>query len=842
MRIVIDLQGAQTESRVRGIGRYSLSLARAMARNAGEHEIWLVLSSAFPDTILDIRLAFSGLVPSKRIRVFQVPLPVAEIEPENDWRARAAEKIREHFIAQLKPDVVFVSSLFEGLIDNAVTSVGSFTSGDRTAVTLYDLIPFMDQARYLPNAVHRDHYFRKLQSLKKARLLLAISESARQEAIDAFGLLPECVVNISTAIDDGFRPIALAEDLVEQLRVRYDIKRKMVMYAPGGFDTRKNVDGLIKAYALLPAVLRAEHQLIIVSKIQDGDRLTLRGLQKSAGLADDELVLTGYVSDPDLIALYNLATLFVYPSKHEGFGLPALEAMACGAPTIGSNTSSVPEVIGWDDALFDPVDLRSIAKVMERGLCDEAFRRALCIRAVSQAAKFSWDGCAKRALTALELLQSGVMCVSSSGSVKLIDAIAEISACSDPSDSDLASVAAAMAFNDAADIPKQLLLDVSELVQRDAMTGIQRVVKSILKELLNSPPAEYMVRPIYFDGTQYRYADRFASKFLNASDQDLPDEIVEFNQDDTYLSLDLNAAFTSLVHDFHHHLRCIGVHLYFVVYDILLVQRPDWWPAGTSDLFEQWLRSISQVATGLVCISESVAEEVRCWLKGHSPQRPDELQIRSFHLGADLGNSMPTKGMPDDAQSVLATLKSRISFLMVGTVEPRKGHAQTLATFEQLWDSGHEINLVIVGKAGWLVDSLVRRLRAHPELNRRLFWLNGVSDQYLGMIYAASTCLIVASEGEGFGLPLIEAAQHGLPIIARDIPVFREVAGDHAFYISANNSVELAAAIQEWLALYATDEHPKSDAMSWLTWKRSAANLIEQIDPIKRDLVFLTGC
>ena len=116
----------------------------------------------------------------------------------------------------------------------------------------------------------------------------------------------------------------------------------------------------------------------------------------------------------------------------------------------------------------------------------------------------------------------------------------------------------------------------------------------------------------------------------------------------------------------------------------------------------------------------------------------------------------------------------------------------------------------------------------HKELGQRLFWLEGISDEYLEKIYDACTCLIMASEGESFGLPLIEAAQHKLPIIARDIPVFREVAGKHAFYFKNSNEPEvLAGAIKEWMKLYEQNKHPKSDTMPWLTWKESTKNLVD---------------
>jgi glycosyltransferase involved in cell wall biosynthesis len=174
---------------------------------------------------------------------------------------------------------------------------------------------------------------------------------------------------------------------------------------------------------------------------------------------------------------------------------------------------------------------------------------------------------------------------------------------------------------------------------------------------------------------------------------------------------------------------------------------------------------------------------------------------------------------------------------MVGTLEPRKGNLQVLDAFEKLWHRGSDVNLVVVGKQGWMVEALIDRLHNHEELGKRLFWLEGISDEYLEKVYAASTCLIAASYGEGFGLPLIEAAQQKLPIIARDIPVFREVAGEHAFYFQADHPAELAQALQAWLALYQTEQHPKSDHMPWLTWKESAQQLLKAMNIISSNKI-----
>ena len=129
---------------------------------------------------------------------------------------------------------------------------------------------------------------------------------------------------------------------------------------------------------------------------------------------------------------------------------------------------------------------------------------------------------------------------------------------------------------------------------------------------------------------------------------------------------------------------------------------------------------------------------------------------------------------------------------MVGTIEPRKGHAQVLDAFELLWRTNAERTLIVAGKQGWHVESFIERLKSHPEAGRRLIWLPDTSDSQLAQLYADLDGLIMASEAEGFGLPLVEAAHYGMPLFVRDLPVFREVAGDHAVYFTAKNGAELA--------------------------------------------------
>ncbi|MBD8577728.1 glycosyltransferase family 4 protein [Pseudomonas syringae] len=828
MRIVIDLQGAQSESRFRGIGRYSLSLALAMARNAGEHEIWLALNSRMPDSIADIRAAFAELIPPHRIRIFDVP----EASSPGPWSERAAEVLRESFLATLNPDVVLVSSLFEGYWANAVTSIGVVPARYQTATILYDLIPLMNEDVYLPTVELKSYYFRKIDWLKQADTLLAISDSSRQEAVTCLGIDADRIANISAAIGEQFVPDAIDPQRSAEVLERLGINPGFVLYAPGGFDPRKNFARLLEAYSRLPERLKDQHQLVIASKLHPQQRADLLGFADQYGVSARQLVLTGYVNDQDLISLYSQARLFVFPSTHEGFGLPVLEAMACGTAVIGSDCSSVPEVIGCAEALFDPLSVESITAKMTQGLEDEALRTRLVNQAAVQCKQFSWDESAKKAIAALEQRHQRVdappVSVTPASVLQQLVTLSEQT----PSDIELFRVAKSLAFNFTGPEQRQLLLDVSSIVHSDAKSGIQRVVRSLLHEFLSAPPPGLTVRPVYYADGRYYYANAFTSRIHPVFTESL-DAPIDLAQDDIYLSLDLNMHLASQLYPLHHQMRLMGVQVNYIVYDLLLHHRPDWWLAPNGELFADWLHKISLVASNLICISAAVADEMQTWLDQHPEKRgSNKPAVSSFHLGADIDNSLPSRGLPEDAPQLLEGLTQKPSFLMVSTVEPRKGHAQALAAFDALWAQGIDVNLVIIGKRGWLVDSLVARLESHPEKGRRLFWLEGISDEYLEKVYSSATCLIAASEGEGFGLPLIEAAQHHLPMIIRDLPVFREIAGEHAFYFQGMTADDLAGAVQAWLELHSNGTHPTSTTMPWLTWEQSAeqlkARLVEQ--------------
>jgi glycosyltransferase involved in cell wall biosynthesis len=137
--------------------------------------------------------------------------------------------------------------------------------------------------------------------------------------------------------------------------------------------------------------------------------------------------------------------------------------------------------------------------------------------------------------------------------------------------------------------------------------------------------------------------------------------------------------------------------------------------------------------------------------------------------------------------------------------------------------------LVIVGKQGWLTEELAARLRQHPQQGQQLFWFENASDEFLEQLYASATCLIAASEAEGFGLPIVEAARHGLPVIARDIPVFWEVAQTHAYFYAGGRAAALAEAVQAWLVLFAEGRVPDSSQIRRTSWAESTRQLLSHV-------------
>lgn len=1306
MRIVIDLQGAQTASRFRGIGRYTVSFVQAVLRNKGDNEVILVASGLFPETLAELRQAFAGLLPPENFHIWYVPdlVDAASLKITSDYQA--AELIREAFIARLKPDIIHITSLFEGHLEPAVTSIKRFDKTTPISVVLYDLIPLLNPENYFaPDSVFKKFYLSKINYLKQADIHLAISAFAREEGLQHLPLNPDRVINMSAGLDEHFQPLQISSAIQQQLKEKFNIQRPFLLYT-GGADERKNLPRLLEAYAELTLELQQQYQLLFVGRIPEIVLAQLRQQIKNLGL-EAEVIFTGYVSDAELIQLYNLCEALVFPSWHEGFGLPALEAMACGVPAIAANRSSLPEVLGTEEALFDPFSVTSIAEKITQVLTDKELRQRLVEHGLEQAKKFTWDATAKTALAAWQQLvneqqklqaqskpvakqlltsdaklklalvtpwppeQTGIAgysadllpaledyyavevitaadveifksnassydrvvyqlgnsvfhtymlplmqeilgvvvlhdfylsglksyleaqeiaptlwqeaCYASHGypalvarqqnlqkavqdypvnlvelqqalgvlvhsdyskqlaqqwygsesaanwqviplvrekfadsqisaeakikakqilgfasddflicSFGLLDEtkqnkllleswlaspLAEEKSCylvfvgqngtseycqqleeqvkllglnkrvritgfadeatytayltaadlavqlrtlsrgetsgavldcmnyglativnangsmaelnkqavwllpdvfsqeeltaalielwqtpalreqlgqaarkiiqqkhspahcaklyaqaiekfyaqveysaphliqqlaaenllpSQPkavapsklrriknkllksnskeqqANEYLLALAAALALNHPVARPKNLYLDITATLSNDLKTGIERVVRSLVLALIKQTAANqqassslqgYRIEPVYLVQESgrwlYRHACNYTLDLLDCSSTALIDEVADPQAGDKLLVMDISGQKLIDAHaeGLHSAYQQRGVKIYSLVYDLLPLRLPEVFPSRTEADFAAWLR-VAISFDGAVGISNTVKNDLAAWLQeeklvipaqilpeksslvltkqAENQQLAESFYLSYFHLGADLAASAPSKGLPEEAAIQLKQFQAQPTFLMVGTLEPRKGYLQALEAFTQLWNEGCAVNLVIVGQEGWRglakderrdIPATLEVLTQHSQLNKQLFWLQGISDEYLNQVYKASSCLLAASYGEGFGLPLIEAARHQLPLLVRDLPIFREVAGQAADYFTAANPNQLAQAIKNWLAQTSARNKAKASnaehQITWQTWEQSAQQLAQQLAEAK---------
>lgn len=354
-----------------------------------------------------------------------------------------------------------------------------------------------------------------------------------------------------------------------------------------------------------------------------------------------------------------------------------------------------------------------------------------------------------------------------------------------------------------------IYIDVTEISKADAKTGIQRVVKSIIENI----PSEFLTRIFlvkYNSGGWYDYAHDYHQEKLGKSTRE---GIAVPSHGDHFLALDLFLGHLDQRQKLYEVWRARGVKLSFVVYDILPVKCPHFFNENLSAAFAEWLEVVVYSADKIICISKAVQNEIQSHINRAIIKKPRFFaqEIDFFHLGADFMNTR---------DSVSSNYEN--TFLMVGTIEPRKGHDQILRAFEYFTKKNPQYKLLIVGKAGWGDDNLIEKLSYLNINSSNIQWKQNVDDKELDLLYNSCSALIAASFGEGFGLPLIEAAQYSLPIIARDIPVFREVAGDSAYYFSGISDFDIAQTLSDWVELNKLKLHPKSSKMHWLSWKQSS--------------------
>lgn len=398
MRLLVDLQGAQGSSRRAGLGRYTLELLRAMLRHPRGHDVAVLLNTALADSAAELGAEFRRALGRANVALWQAPPGSAAGTAPRAPLRRAAALLRAEAALAAKPDVLHVTSVFEGWDRDAVAVWPDEWTRPAMAATHYDLIPLSLRPLYLDGLWRAaglvPFYEDGVRELAEFDRLLCISEATRAEALRFLPLRPDQLPVIGGGVSPGFAPPEAPDPA---LPARTGAPPGCVLFLGAG-DLRKNEGALIQAFAALPEGLRRAHPLCIGHT----SRAHLQAQFDAAGLGPHEAIALPFVADDDLPGLYASCALLVFPSLAEGFGLPLLEAMACGAPVLAARAGALPEILTRDDALFDPADIPALTALLRRWLEDPDARAELAAHGRRRAREFSWEGVASRAWDALE--------------------------------------------------------------------------------------------------------------------------------------------------------------------------------------------------------------------------------------------------------------------------------------------------------------------------------------------------------------------------------------------------------------------------------------------------------
>lgn len=386
-KIALDIRGAQDgfkEHWHRGIGRFVTALGSRLPDKMPEYDFYYFFDDRYPlpkfQLPSQVELVPSGnaVVSINRLELIQTQIFIR----------RTLKKI--------KPDLTLFFFLEDGIL---------FWPG--SVMFIYDLIPDLFSHLYGTNksTIRNIKHFLTKKIGRQADMILTISENTKKDIIEIWGVDEDKISVVYAGADTNhFSP--RGPDEIELARQRYKLPDKYFFYI-GGIDPRKNVESLIRAFSLLCLEFN-EIGLVIGGNLESQKEYpALRRLIETLGLSE-RIIMAGYISDEDLPTVYSGAGAFVFPTLYEGFGLPALESLACGTPVITSRTSSIPEVLGELAFYCNASDPENLAGQMKESIINENRRDKLRSMGLVRARTFSWEKVASstaKALTKTLLVQ-----------------------------------------------------------------------------------------------------------------------------------------------------------------------------------------------------------------------------------------------------------------------------------------------------------------------------------------------------------------------------------------------------------------------------------------------------
>lgn len=326
----------------------------------------------------------------------------------------------------------------------------------------------------------------------------------------------------------------------------------------------------------------------------------------------------------------------------------------------------------------------------------------------------------------------------------------------------------------------QILIDISVFNQNDAGTGIQRVVRTIKKVI----ELNYINHQLMRDNFSIRFIYASRKKSYHYLDNN---KKISVEKGDIFFGLDWSAHILTSNFNEIINLKYSGVFFSFILYDMLPATNPEWFTKETVQKHSLWLKLISITADQILCISNDVKDNLLKHYDNHLFNH-DHIDICTIPLGCDFENYPSEVKFHQNCQ--LEFIKKPFA-LVVGTLEPRKGHIDVIEVFKQLWQEKYELNLIFVGHNGWSNNKILELIKTTiSEFPENFKHLENVNDLELKIIYESAKIVICPSLGEGYGLPVIEAMYFNKCIIARNIPVFREVSNNQINFFTSNDELK----------------------------------------------------
>ena len=720
MKIIFDLQGIQGRSGTRGIGQYSFEVVKELCQQLNEHEIYFLINNC-------LELQQDRVREIQRIQpnATWIPLDYPTINGEfTENLEKVALAIRNEAVTTISPDWVHVCSVVEGFSEPVVGhTFGKYLS----TCFFYDAIPAIYPEKFLPTPAISDWYSNRTATYKNYDAIFAISSIAKAEAVDFLDISDDIVTTIWGGLNHR---------KFENLQAQ---NQSNITYV-GSFEERKNLPRLIEAFTASIPYLEDSVNLILVGKYHGSERDLVDAAIKNQNI-ENRVIITGYLSDTEIETVFNETKLLVFPSLHEGLGLPLLEAMARGIPAVASNVSSMEVILKGLDNTFDPLSVASISEKIVQYMNDSKSRDSLVKEFNKRRPQYSWERSASELLSVVKNLPKK-------------QAVSE--------DFDKAHVRAML--------DRTIQEMRSFALGSDEREETVRALSRNFKVLLDQAPISNLKAEVnytlagHFSGSyslsQLNRNAFLAAQSLNIGSSYLPEyynEVSEdFSIDHGFEPIEFGSAFQEK------NVKSLG--------DLVLMRNV--YPPIANDM------------KGQLNLFHTFN-----WEETEFPQEY-VAEFNHFLDGITLATTFVQKTLIDNgvgipsrvvgASSCVAIDKSvilkrnksaseKFSFLHISSAFPRKGIDVLLDAFGQAFTRKDQVKLIIKtfpNPHNNIVDLLATFKKEFPNHAEIVLINQDSSSQDILELYSQADCLVSPSRGEGFGLPMYEALTFGIPVIA----------------------------------------------------------------------------